>query len=361
MKCIICQQVLPDDSGSCPKCGMSPVPELFLNPEQYRQWKEQIFFPAREAYARQQKQIIAEQILELRRSTSLFAAAGIDFYAWLDNGSVKLEGFFNSNIGKAKKWEHIKAIAAGTGHLAALSQDGRVLTAGKNTMGQCDAGNWKGVAKIAASGDTTAAVTEDGVLLACGADAERLRELSTRLEQDVFIREIALTQTQIFLLASYRKKEGMLAVCEYHRDVFQEGHAWSAEMPEEVSITAGDAGCFLLRNHTAEAVNSGADSAEMAEAVNRAGAGKIDGITAGREMLFAFAKTGEVSGAAYRKGTAPFSFRIPFPDSETILLNLLELDDMHLLAAVLSGGERQLLVLDISDKTVPGITRIGVS
>ncbi len=355
MKCVICHQTLPESSGICPHCGMPPVPELFLNPEQHRQWVRQVFLPAKESYAHQ----ISEQMQALSYNPALFAAAGIDFYAWLDKGRVKLEGFFHSGIRKAEKWENIRLIAAGTGHLAGLSEDGTVFTTGKNTMCQCNVENWKHVVRIAAAGDTTAAVTEDGRLLACGADAERLKEISLRLEKEWFLREIALSQTQILILASHRKKRRFCVICEYYKDVFQEGQGWSAKVPENVRITAGDSGCFLLRNGRAEAVNSSAESVRMAKAVNHSCPEEFDGIAAGRETFFAFTRTGNVFCAEYYEENMPFSFRIPFVNSESVLLNLIEVDSTHLLAVVLDGTIQQLLLTDISDRTSPVITQVS--
>jgi len=354
MKCVICHQELPASSCTCPECGMSSVPELFLNPEQHSYWVKQIYQPAKNIYT-------TGQLEKMRGNISLLAAAGIDYYAWLDNsGHLNLEGFFNSMIGKARKWKKIKAIAAGAGHLAALFEDGTVSAVGKNTMEQCNTGDWNHVTQIAAAGDTTVAITEDGTLLSCGADAEKLKELSSRLKEKLLIREIAMSQTQIFLLASYQNKKELCAVCEYHRDIFQKSQGWSADVPEDIRITAGDSGCFMLRNGRIEAVNSGAESAEMAEKINHArGTEQIDGIAAGRENLFAFTSNGKIFCAKYAGKHTAVSFRLPFQNSESVLFNLLEINSYSFLAAVFSGKERQLLLVDISDSTAPVITNIS--
>ena len=353
MICKCCKQDYTETAGNCPVCGMPPAPEVFLNPEQHKKWMEEVFLPYQQAYQQKQRR---ELLMKYRGSASLFAAAAIDYYAWIDsNGGLHLEEMYLRGIGNAQKWKQIQCVSLGTGHLAALDETGQVFATGKNEMGQCTVKEWTDIIRVAAAGDTTAAVTKEGVLVSCGAETGRLKQLSDKLKDELEIEELILSRNQILLLTKYRKKQGKRVICEYYRDVFQEENGWAADVAEDAQITAGDIGCFLLQNHRAEAVNAGSQSVEMAQKLQSLGA--PDGIAAGRACLYGFTADGKIFGVEEEGNT--FSYQLRFPAEESSLLNLLEIDQRKVIAAVDAGGAFQLYTADLTGDAVPELVPLS--
>jgi len=62
-------------------------------------------------------------------------------------------------------------LAAGHGHAAFLTEGGAVLSAGDNSLGQCETGDWTEVVALAAGYAHTLGLTADGRVLAAGDDA----------------------------------------------------------------------------------------------------------------------------------------------------------------------------------------------
>ena len=69
-------------------------------------------------------------------------------------------------------------IAAGGQHVAAVTEDGKILVAGKNDSGQCDVSDWNDIISVAVSGGCTIGLKTDGSLLAVGEDPYKQCDVS---------------------------------------------------------------------------------------------------------------------------------------------------------------------------------------
>lgn len=73
-------------------------------------------------------------------------------------------------------WEHVRAIAAGEGFTVGLRRGGQVIAVGRNDCGQCDVSGWRDVVAIACGKAFTLGLTAEGRVLSAGkAEGERLR------------------------------------------------------------------------------------------------------------------------------------------------------------------------------------------
>ena len=69
-------------------------------------------------------------------------------------------------------------IAAGGQHVAAVTEDGKVLAVGKNDSGQCDVSDWNDIISVAISGRSTIGLRADGSVLAAGDDPSMQHNMS---------------------------------------------------------------------------------------------------------------------------------------------------------------------------------------
>jgi len=67
-------------------------------------------------------------------------------------------------------WTDIVAVSAGTKHSVGLRSDGTVVATGVNFHGQCAVENWRGIVAISAGREHTAALREDGTVVAVGSN-----------------------------------------------------------------------------------------------------------------------------------------------------------------------------------------------
>ncbi len=94
-----------------------------------------------------------------------YIAAGGDYTVGVKTDGTTL--FTYGNLG----WSQIKKVSvspARGGHIVGLREDGTVVAAGYNEMGQCDVSDWTDIVDIAAGNTFTVGVKSDGTVLLAG-------------------------------------------------------------------------------------------------------------------------------------------------------------------------------------------------
>lgn len=131
---------------------------------------------------------------------AVMAAAGDGFTAILKkDGSVVVTG--NVTWGEETgDWTNVVKIAAGSRHLLALTDDGRVLAAGDNGYGQCGTARLGDIADIAAGDSHSAFLRVDGTVLYRGAGDQATSGIANLSYSDYEpVAEIAVSRTEIIL------------------------------------------------------------------------------------------------------------------------------------------------------------------
>ena len=115
---------------------------------------------------------------------AVMAAAGDGFTAILKkDGSVVVTG--NVTWGEETgDWTNVVKIAAGSRHLLALTDDGRVLAAGDNGYGQCGTARLGDIADIAAGDSHSAFLRVDGTVLYAGVGADAVNGIGNLIYSD---------------------------------------------------------------------------------------------------------------------------------------------------------------------------------
>ena len=115
---------------------------------------------------------------------AVMAAAGDGFTAILKKGgSVVVTG--NVTWGEETgDWTNVVKIAAGSRHLLALTDDGRVLAAGDNGYGQCGTARLGDIADIAAGDSHSAFLRVDGTVLYAGVGADAVNGIGNLIYSD---------------------------------------------------------------------------------------------------------------------------------------------------------------------------------
>ena len=115
---------------------------------------------------------------------AVMAAAGDGFTAILKkDGSVVVTG--NVTWGEETgDWTNVVKIAAGSRHLLALTDDGRVLAAGDNGYGQCGTARLGDIADIAAGDSHSAFLRVDGTVLYAGVGADAVNGIENLIYSD---------------------------------------------------------------------------------------------------------------------------------------------------------------------------------
>lgn len=118
--------------------------------------------------------------MRIRENAGCFAAAGLDFYAMLEeDGTVRLGGEPVLELEMAvSDWQDIVAVAAGNQHLLGLKKDGTVVAAGKNQDLQCEVDDWRDIVQIAAARDTSVGIDRHGQVFARGANSRMILQVT---------------------------------------------------------------------------------------------------------------------------------------------------------------------------------------
>ena len=121
-------------------------------------------------------------------SSGIPKAAGYNIFnknilrSWHDIKSLTLSSNFTAGLTNTKKvivteyfkntdtssWENIVQISSGGHHLAALCEDGKVLTIGYNIYGQMDTKEWKSIVYTASNTKNTAGIDKNGKVYVSG-------------------------------------------------------------------------------------------------------------------------------------------------------------------------------------------------
>ncbi|MDO5336440.1 MAG: hypothetical protein Q4E89_03115 [Eubacteriales bacterium] len=178
MKCIVCEAEIAQKGEMCAQCGFDMKIPSFLSEKQYKEWLEQVVKPCQREWLRK-KEILERKAEEQRKEreykgriekeASCLGTFGMDFSVFVrSDGTVKYLGSNEEIKRETRKWAGIVAVSAGDFHVLGLDRGGRVLSAGKNNLNQCDVFDWKNVVQIAARGDVSAALDAKGRVYVCG-------------------------------------------------------------------------------------------------------------------------------------------------------------------------------------------------
>ena len=133
---------------------------------------------------------------------AVMAAAGDGFTAILKkDGSVVVTG--NVTWGEETgDWTNVVKIAAGSRHLLALTDDGRVLAAGDNGYGQCGTARLGDIADIAAGDSHSAFLRVDGTVLYAGVGADAVNGIGNLIYSDYReVTEVSVSAETVYLTA----------------------------------------------------------------------------------------------------------------------------------------------------------------
>ncbi|MCM1131908.1 MAG: hypothetical protein NC340_00390 [Ruminococcus flavefaciens] len=351
LKCIICGNEIISGMEICPECGFSVEVPAFLSPEQHKKWYDEIVVPAKEQWQKKvEEQLknseVCTKIADISENSSEFASAGIDFYAVVNQDkTVSLFGNTGIAFRKAKSAQDVRAVASGNSHIVLLKSNGTVESYGKNSVGQCDVSGWKNIAQIAVSGDTTVAVTDDGKLLSAGAGMNEISSLMNKVYSNNFsVKSVSLNRTQI---AVYCENSNECKVFfGFYRDSFQKTDTLQKDTVKGARLSCGASGCFILENGKVSSLDKKGIGNIIAESFNSV-QDTITHIAVGRNIVFALLESKKIvwagtsdrfSGDKISKNNMVFYMgMIDIPANEKDVLNIAVLSDDSVLTALTDG------------------------
>ena len=91
-------------------------------------------------------------------------------FALFADGTVQIVMGENTNYSQAdiEDWSEIVAISVSNYHILALTEDGKVLSAGKNNYGQCESANIKNAVMVSAGANHSLILLSDGTVVTLG-------------------------------------------------------------------------------------------------------------------------------------------------------------------------------------------------
>ena len=197
------------------------------------------YSPAADAGEEEKKAVQA-----LKKGTVLPALHLLMTPVWLI--AILLAATAVTNSLYATGWDHIVAIDSNYTHTAALREDGRVVTAGRNLHGERETKNWSDIAKVLTGREFTAALTKNGTVCVAAPEDSPLREA----EQWTGIIDISVSDRHILGL----REDGTCVVAgvseEHAREVAAFDHAAqivaiSHESGEDLSMAVTSDGRVL--------------------------------------------------------------------------------------------------------------------
>ncbi len=123
------------------------------------------------------------------------AACDTAVIALFSDGTVRILAGENSNYSQAdiENWKKVVAISAGNFHILALTEDGKVLSAGKNQFNQCDTDGIKNAVMISAGTNHSLVLFADGKVATLGLNPDN--NLSTEDWSDIVAISAGITHS----------------------------------------------------------------------------------------------------------------------------------------------------------------------
>lgn len=109
-----------------------------------------------------------QQTLQEGHVSGMVAAGWAHALGLTGEGKVLSAGDNTYGQCNTQAWENVSAVAAGARHSLALTKEGKVLSTGDNEYGQCDTAQWENVMAIAAGDFDSYGLTREGMILHCG-------------------------------------------------------------------------------------------------------------------------------------------------------------------------------------------------
>lgn len=101
-------------------------------------------------------------------TASAISAGGLHTVAVTESGKVISAGYGTYGQRNVADWYSIVAVAAGNHHTVGLRSDGTCVATGYSGYGQCDVSSWKNVCSVAAGVGHTVGLLENGTCVATG-------------------------------------------------------------------------------------------------------------------------------------------------------------------------------------------------